>query len=325
MKRIVYCLLFLLTLLVPAYLIDGYLGNRYKSLENVNSNWVHNKKGMDLDYAAMGSSRVKIGFDVRLIDSLIQKKGINIGDRGIGIPEEFVLTEWFLSRNKVDYFILEIDYFSLNSVDVAYPFHEYRFFPYFKEPLVDSVIRKNTSSIRYYLWKYVPLVKYIEYNTEYTGKLFFPEALPFDDKGFIPLDKNEDAGTANTFELMEKEKDKKKEKTVKQRFGSFSYTLTDSVYLDNIIKKARANGAQVILYTSPEYFKDPEYRKNVVPDMIRFYNNLSAAYNVPYFHFFDTEFARTRSNISGDGYHLTYKSIDQYSAMLADSLKHYMK
>ena len=108
-------------------------------------------------------------------------------------------------------------------------------------------------------------------------------------------------------------------------FGYFRYNETDSVYLAKLLMTAAQYGTKIILYTSPEHVdNDPNYVDRTVPDMIRYYDNLSAQYNVPYFHFFGSQFSKERKNISGDGLHLTYESEKVFSPMMADSLKKYM-
>jgi hypothetical protein len=324
MKRIAYPIIFFLILLIIAFVADGYLGKKYSSNPAINANWVWQMQGQNLDYAVMGSSRVKSGFDVACIDSLTHKNGLNIGDHGIGIAEQYLLVNKFLRANKTKYLLLQVDYAAQNSEDYSYPFHDYNYFAYLGDTAVSRVMADKTGNIKYLFWKYIPGYKYAEFNSEYTRELFVEKAkMARDAKGFVAIKKDPAKNNLNSFDAN---KGKKNAAMAKQQFGNFGYNKADSVYLHKLLSYAAANGVKVILFTSPENVDgNPEYVQKMVPDMVKYYQAIAAKYKVPYFHFFGSAFSNNRQNISGDGLHLTYESITPFSHMMADSMGVYMK
>ena len=168
------------------------------------------------------------------------------------------------------------------------------------------------------------MFKYAEFNSEYVRAIFIASPQNISDaKGYVPIPKDGKDGVLNSFNASKNAG--KKKALSKRSFGYFRYNETDSVYLAKLLMTAAQYGTKIILYTSPEHVdNDPNYVDRTVPDMIRYYDNLSAQYNVPYFHFFGSQFSKERKNISGDGLHLTYESEKVFSPMMADSLKKYM-
>jgi hypothetical protein len=324
MKRVLYTLLFFGLLFIAAFFTDRYFGKRYAFNQALNSNWVWQLNAINVDYIAMGSSRVKSGVDVIALDSLLNTNGLNIGEHGIGIAEQYLLFTRFAQFNKTKYLVLQVDHSSLNSDNFVYPFHEYNYFPYMGDTLVDNVMRQQVGTAKFLFYKYVPMFKYAEFNSEYVSELFVqPTKNARDGKGFIPITIEKKAGANSS---LKKEDNSKKKASDKQAFGNFLYNKADSVYMHKILTIAKANNIKVILYSAPENIDNsPDYVQKEVPSMITYYKAISTKYNVPYFHFFGSSFSNNRDNISGDGLHLTKESIKVFNPIMADSLKKYMQ
>lgn len=324
MKRVAYIFLFFLILFIAAFFSDKYLGNKHAANKAINANWVWQMNNVNVDYIVMGSSRVKSGFDVVRVDSILNTNGLNLGEHGIGIVEQGLLINRYFSKNKAKYLFLQVDYASQNSEDFPYPFHYYNYFPYMGDSVVDNTICGNIGVAKYLFWKYVPLYKYAEFNTEYIHELFLDKIkIKTDSKGFEAIPEDNRSGVLNPFGAN---KGKKSVATGKQYFENFRYNLKDSVSLHKLLTIATSNDVKVIMYTSPENVDNSdEYEQKVVPGMIKYYKAIGAKYGIPYFHFFGSDFSNNRQNISGDGLHLTYESIKVFTPMLSDSLKKYMK
>lgn len=325
MKRALYTLLFFGLLFIAAFILDNFFSKKYSQNQALNSNWVWQMEGQNLDYAFMGSSRVKSGVYVHKIDSLLQKNGLNIADHGIGIAEQYLLVNKFLRSNKTQYLFLQVDYAAQNSEDYTYPFHDYNYFPYMADSVAGNVIKDKAGVFKYWFWKYIPMFKYAEFNSEYIRELFLEKAkLNRNDKGDVLIRKGSAGGKLNLFDAAKGTKGLATKD--KHFFGNFGYNKVDSVYLHNLITTSQRNGTKVILFTTPENVdNNPEYVQKTIPSLINYYKAISIKYNVPYFHFFGSAFSADRNNISGDGLHLTYESVKVFTPMMADSLKKYMQ
>src|ERR1700741_4751314 len=160
-KLIKNTIYFSLLVLLISYPISIYITNNFSTYNK--QNWILKKSGLKFDYAVLGSSRVNTMIDIKSLDKNFEKKGINIGNTGAGYAENYIILSEFIEKNKINTLILNTDEFSFNSVKAwKHPFHEFEFLPLFSK--YDAVFYDYTPMWKFYLWKIIPLTKYLEYN-----------------------------------------------------------------------------------------------------------------------------------------------------------------
>ncbi|HXD91775.1 MAG TPA: hypothetical protein VNX01_01110 [Bacteroidia bacterium] len=191
---------------------------------------------MKLDYAVLGSSRVFNMVDIKSLDSTFNKKGINLGTSGSSYAENYVLLSEFLSKNNISELILNIDEFCFNSKNsYSYPFHEYEFLPLsdkYNDVFLDYIPKWKS-----YLWKALPLTKYIEFNHQFVLK---PNNLLDKNMGSLLLNEtDENEGFGNT-----KFETKRSQAKISE---------VDKKYFLKIIQLCNSKNIKVILITTPIY------------------------------------------------------------------------
>jgi hypothetical protein len=154
--------------------------------------WLKEKQHTNYDYLVLGSSRAESSFDCNYFDSITKMKGVNIAINGSGLLENELTLIDFLKTNKTKTLYLEIDEFNLSpSNHFSYPFHYYLYFPYmYDDVLVDSLIKSKVPKEKYYIWKYIPFVKYAAFNAKFKlEKIINKENVDsvFDKKGYQPF------------------------------------------------------------------------------------------------------------------------------------------
>lgn len=244
-----------LLFLLIAYTISvclswGYtaLFTHYKSNQS-KRNWTLVRKGDTMDYATIGSSRVFHMIDVPLLNTLIGKKGMNIGTSGSSFSDNYALLVKYLEHNQIKSLILNVDEMGFHSTTgYHYPFADYEYMPYFFEDTINQIFKDNVPLWKYYLWTTVPISRYIEFNEHYEiGVLLWLNTT----KPLCKLDTT--AGT----ELLYNMKYKKfsSTDTVPVVSDTFKIESRDEIYFGKIVSLCRKKNIKVILVTTPLYCK----------------------------------------------------------------------
>lgn len=267
------------------------------------------------DYVAGGSSRVDGNFNTLLFDSLTRSKGFNIGADGSSLCEAY-LTLYVLLKNgnKIKNYLLQVeDNYLMNPKKAfTYPFHDYYFLEYIGEKEAESCFRINVPAAKYYLWKYIPYIKFAEFNNYYgVAELFNPPKVNPDIialKGYNP----------HPFKA-------------RPDFPSLKYpSITNEIpadpqnifYLDKINDLCKSHGINFIIYSSPVYPKSysaykPENLNKTLLDFVR-------ERKVRYFNFMvDPQY--TEDSLYYDETHLNSVGTDKFMKQLADSLRTVLK
>jgi hypothetical protein len=152
--------------------------------------WALEKRGLDLDYVFIGSSRTESHIDVRLLNQLSDNKGLNLGSNGGGFAENYLILSHFLKSNLVKEVFLQVDPFSFNpNKSFSYPFHEYLFNPFLTDSITSAVVLDKCGYLKYSFWKSIPFLRYSEFNSEYKFLSIMDDygkncEAPFDDFGY---------------------------------------------------------------------------------------------------------------------------------------------
>jgi hypothetical protein len=228
----------------------GYtaLFTRYKSNQS-KRNWTLVRKGDTMDYATIGSSRVFHMIDVPLLNTLMGKKGMNIGTSGSSFSDNYALLVKYLEHNQIKSLILNVDEMGFHSTTgYHYPFADYEYMPYFFEDTIRQIFKDNVPQWKYYLWTAIPISRYMEFNEHYEiGSLLWLNIK----KPLCKLD------TTDGTELLYNMRYKKflHTDTLSVVRDTLNIEPRDEVYFSKILSLCRAKNIKIILVTTPLYGK----------------------------------------------------------------------
>ena len=228
------CLLLLVIIYLLNFPISYFISNSFHTRAKLD--WLYYINEQSYDYAVLGSSRAYNMVDINTLDKYLDKNGINLGSIGGGYSENYVVISKFLETNDINTLILNIDGYSLNSpLGLGnQPFHFFGFLPLFESSKYEDVFADNLPKWKYYLWKVVPIIKYIEYNDR-IALVKQSHKLLDENKGTIYLEET----------------------------AQFKYLLEPSIaneidlkYLNVIINLCKENSIELVLITTPIYSPD---------------------------------------------------------------------
>jgi len=292
----------------------GYtaLFTRYKSNQS-KRNWTLVRKGDTMDYATIGSSRVFHMIDVPLLNTLIEKKGMNIGTSGSSFSDNYALLVKYLEHNQIKSLILNVDEMGFHSsTGYHYHFADYEYMPYFFEDTIRQVFKDNVPQWKYYLWTMVPISRYIEFNEYYQiDSLILLHA----NKRICKLDTT--AGTELLYNM---------------RYKNFLHTDTlpvvcdtlkieprDEVYFNKILSLCRAKNITVILVTTPLYSKGIYAPSNRLKFQ-SYIEQLAKKEKLPYINFYEVK-GLQNIHYFRDMTHTNIQGTRLYTRYLAAKLK----
>ncbi|MDB5258752.1 MAG: hypothetical protein JWM14_3447 [Chitinophagaceae bacterium] len=240
---------------VLAYILSTMLSWGYTALfknykpDQSKKNWTLVRKGDTLDYITIGSSRVFHMVDVPLLNTLTNKKGLNIGTSGSSYADNYALLVKYLERNKVQALILNADELCFHSTTgYTYPFKDYEYMPYFFEDTINQVYKDNVPKWKYYVWSGIPLSRYIEFNEHYElGSVLWLNAK----KPVCKFDTT--AGTELLYDMNYKKF--LRTDTLPVQKDTLHIEQRDELYFHKIISLCREKGMKVILITTPLFTK----------------------------------------------------------------------
>jgi len=145
----------------------------------------------EFDYVVLGSSTGLTTLDTKLIDSILNKRGLNISMDDSGLSSHYLMLRHFYAlQKKTKYLILVITPWDIGVTHPALNENDYRFLPYVNRSYVFDYY-KDMEKSKFKLLslsKYFPIFGVAYYNTE----LFYPSLVAtlqpekrnkFDDRG----------------------------------------------------------------------------------------------------------------------------------------------
>jgi len=315
-KRFVISLITFLVILCPLFVL---IAKKYDSSSTIlikeKSGWILNKTGGMYDIAFLGSSRVHNIVATKTVDTLLGVNSINLGVGGAAYPENYLLLEQFLRRNKIKTLCLQVDMWGLIYGEQAYShsFSEEKYLHLLGDRVVDSVYSKNTNPLKFYFRKYVPFFKYSEYNSIYSvEKMLF---------GIIPDNRN----TFDKYKGAELLEGRKEGivfgRTDVTKLKKMEYSSNSTMSLRNIIGLAKSKSINVVLFTTPIFTSFKQYLlfDKTARDTI---HKIAMEYKLPYFNF-DDEKISSDSLLFRDPTHLNYNGGILFTINFCDTLKKY--
>ncbi len=275
-----------------SYPISHYITTNFNT-EN-KQNWVLKISDYNLDYAITGSSRVAYVIDVKSLDSTYNKKGINIGTSGSCFAEEYLVLSEFISKNKISTLVLNTDELSFDSKKgYKYPFHDYEFLHLFDN--YNDVFFDYIPKWKYYLWKIIPITKYIEFNQRFTIR---NQSLQ---------DNNMGSNLVN---------DTKQYKLLFLKGRQSQIKEMDAKYFFKIIDLCGRNKIKVILITTPIYCTKEETNKS---NFKHYIDSVSEKLKVKYYDF--DRLIEVKRSLFNDSTHTSSEGSIIYSRNLGRQLK----
>ena len=230
------------------YVLDQYYGKLNNQFVDHKANWIFKKSGEHLDYVVLGASRAYNVIDINTIDQTTGLTGLNLGERGAGYAECFILLEHFLRENSTKMLLLSLDYPSLNSTEsYSYPFKEYAFLPQFEEDSVELVFRDVVPNYKFWMYKFIKASKYMEFNSKYP---FYGTLINF--------------GYVEEYQIMEQSKGTKlinrnqrvdgfNTQKMEEITGKVQFDKLDLKYLKKIVQLCESNSIELLCYSAPLY------------------------------------------------------------------------
>jgi hypothetical protein len=311
MKRFLFrFLLFLFFAIVASSILSLGLDKLFAAgFRNSKAWWILDKENGHYDFASIGSSRVYNMIDIPVMEEILKQKGINLGTSGSSYAENYLILEQFLRKNSIKTLFVGIDEFCFSSAkSYSYPFHDFEFIPLFHDDTV-SLMFKEAIGAKYYLWKFIPISRYIEFNERFTFLHSIKSNTEFythldSTKGYSSLADSERVNKIDTLSLGKK-------RIVKP-------DPLDVKYFLKIVSLCRTYNIEVILITPPV---SPAMPPSEIDgqDVIMYCMNLAKQLDLTYYHFNQVgDFSKT--DYFRDYSHTNKMGTSYYSSSLAKQL-----
>ncbi|SMC79019.1 hypothetical protein SAMN04488101_10346 [Pedobacter nyackensis] len=266
--------LFLLFSFIFLFLYSRLCDYLFTTVEYANKaakrEWIFMKNGEKYDYVILGSSRAEGALDIKLVDSITQRKGVNLGVGGAGFADNYLILDKFIKSNKLKTVYLQVDLYSFDS-DKGFTnsFSIPNYLPFWNEPVVNEVLRDFNQKNDNVLWTYVPFTRYMKYNKYYN---------PFE---LLRRLRKIDAYQTDKFDFSSGTKSPE-EKVFNMDVFNTNYKVSqnfdikkkDLKYLNKIIELCKINNIELITFRAPEFYKIKDLQVNRATTMSHIYNLL---------------------------------------------------
>ncbi len=314
MKLFLKIFIFLLTTYLFLFFFSYYYDRKVSELYIDKPSYVVNCKNQYFDYVVGGSSRVHNNFNTALFDSLTGLSGFNFGYGGSGLAQNYLTLYLFLKNgNNLKNYIQQLDDIGLSKNAFTHPFSEYFFMHYLsRDSSVDQFYKMNVPLNKYYLWRYIPTIKYLEFNNYcrlsniISNKKVDQNLLI--DKGYAKLNiQHKDSFPAKLYPNVYSE----------YEIGTLNIYYLNKIY--NLCKEYKVN---YVCYTSPVFQK--HYLSYKPANLKKAVRNYIEGNGIKYLNF---SLSKNYNNDSLflDETHLNAFGTDIFTIQLADTLKDILK
>lgn len=310
LKLFVFLVITYFFLFISSFYYDKKVSNLYIDKPS----YIINCKGQHYDYLVGGSSRVHNNFNTVLFDSLTGLSGFNIGYSGSGLAQNYLTLYLFLKNgNTVKTYIQQLEDAALRKNAYTHPLYEYFFMHYLaNDKNVQEFYKCNVPLYKYYIWRYIPVLKYLEFNNYCRLSNIISNK---------EIDKNElkNKGYAK---LSIKHKSTFPAKEYPDLYSEFEMDTLNIYYLKKINNLCKEYKVHYLFYTSPIYHK---YYLSYKPNNLK--NGLTNYLNSNKINYFDFSLDARYSNDSLflDETHLNASGTDIFTRQLANTLKNTLK
>ena len=246
--------------------------------------------------------------DVVGFEQKTRTTSINLGITGSNYSEQYlILDQFFKSGNKIKHLILQVDMIGLNFTKLPFKLHFPNYMHLFNDTVVSDVYLDNTNQFKFMMWKYIPFIRYMEYNNNY-------DIYKMLKGGF-------ECKTSDEFDKLRGTTYENKPFKSFNIYRYWTINQTDWKYLFKIYSLAKKYGSDIIFYTAPLYQKNMSFQLNndYILTKIRF---VSDSLNIKYFNFMNFKYYRCNdTTLFYDNFHMNEKGSIILTSDLADSIK----
>lgn len=166
-KRLRNIVVFITCTVLLVSIFDLFFTYSFKNNDFTKIWWSFNKKEQSYETAILGNSRPLTGISAELIEYKTGGKTINLAEADIAMNSYYLILSRFLEMqdNKIKRIVLNIDLPNLASEAKEDYDKIWNYIPYLAEDEVFEEVRR-CYPIRAYLWKYIPLFGYAEFNSK---------------------------------------------------------------------------------------------------------------------------------------------------------------
>lgn len=249
-KIFLFGLAVFLLLNIVSYLSLYFLGksNYYKQQFVVNG-----VKETTFDYVVLGSSTGLTTLDTKLIDSLSNKKGLNISMDDSGLSSHYLMLKFFYDSGKqTDKLVLAVTSHDIGNKLPSISDNDYRFLPHIYNSEVYDYFQEldKTYFNVFTLSKYCPLIGVSYFNAE----VFYPSLIA----AMKPLHRNRFDNRGNYSYPNNSKTLKKTEKNIKEQ-----NIQINNPYYHKIKEFCNQKDIELIVYLSPVYKVKASFTDNV--------------------------------------------------------------
>lgn len=304
------------------FFMDVYIKNKLVSNQRIKTNWILSKENQIYDYIIIGSSRAETMVDLNIIREKNGLRGVNLGLDGSGLTENYLIFQDFIKKNIVKKVFIQVDMFNLlPCYHLSHPFHEYRYFPYLYDDDISDIVKANVPELKYYFWKYLPFVKYAEFNSVYNIADVYLDRIKidsFDSLGTQMVDRADSGKLLDLrFDTQEKIAGIYNDSSNNKLNPSYqNQTYIAVQHLLMIIEKCEINNIEVVIYSPPTFYKitpNTKFTEKVI-------KVISVRKRIKYWNF-ERDSIKFDANLFYDYDHLNSKGTKIFTKTLSDSLK----
>ena len=263
--------------------------------------WLIAKTDQTFDVTLVGSSRVMNMIDPDVIDNRSGLKCLNLGVGGAGAADSYLLLHSFLQKNRTETVLLQVDYLIFHDY-FSYPFSDYVWLCYDEDPVVREALLQQRGILRYYAWKVIPFLRFIEFSSQY--RFFIGQDLP-----------NADSTPANggkyTVDVQKNAPDK--------TYVEFKVDKKASENLLKMVKLCKEKNIRIVFFQSPL----PQEIENLTDRTLsdKYIAAFASRCGVEYWDFSRQYYDRPELFV--DRHHLNSKGTELFSELLGRQLQQY--
>lgn len=263
--------------------------------------WLLSKEKETFDVTFVGSSRVMNMIDPDVVSDRADLKCLNLGIGGAGAADNYLLLHTFLQKNRTKTVFLQVDYLIFHNY-FSYPFADYIWLCYDNDPVVREVLIQQRGALRYYLWRIVPFLRFIEFSSQY--RFFVGQDLP--DGSSTPTN-----GGKHSVDLVGNPPDK--------TYVKFKLDHESAKAVRNIVELCKENGVRVILFQAPLPNEIEELTDRTVSD--KYIAEFASVCDVEYLDFSRAYYDKPEFFV--DRHHLNSRGVQAFSEVLGKEVQKY--
>lgn len=262
------------------------------------------------DLVAVGSSRVWMGYNTYILDSMLNINSYNLGLNGHYIDFQIIRYETFRRFNvKPKVMLMNTDFLSTFGITADSEYEREQFFPYFFDDTLVSMV----ADAKKITWidRHLPLVRYFGYRDEFEWGMesFFGRRDFFDGgmyKGYRGEDRIFDRGP-----LLSKD-------TVLIAWADNKAVKMLDEFAENSVRE----GVKVVFVKSPVYYLLSEKIRNVI-EIDSIFETIARKHSIPVLDYYNSTISFDSTNFESPG-HLNKKGSEVFTIQLCrdiDSLQ----